>query len=389
MESFNGRSFDVTVIKEQRRKKIIFILSAAACILACVAIFYFGFHWFLNRQYSSYQVEYSVYVKNGSSMDYVDYKDGIIRYGRDGVTAVDRKGNALWSGSYEMANPRADTCESSAVVADIGGKSLYIHKGEGTGTELTVDCPIVQACISRQGVVAVLLEEASSNTIALYNPFDKSEKLLAEIPTNVEDGYPVSLDLSPDGSSVVASYLGVMTGAVQSRAVFYNFTDVGKNANCLVGAHNYNDALISEVRFLDDATVCLFSEKGFYLWGNMKQPSAIGKAEFTEEIQSAFSSDRYIGVILKKDEESSKMKLYNETGKEIMETAVENTYDSVRIRGDEILLNSHNHCTVYRTNGVKKLDVALKNKISYFFPCEKMNRYFFVQDSKIKVIKLK
>lgn len=75
MESFNGRSFDVTVIKEQRRKKIIFILSAAACILACVAIFYFGFHWFLNRQYSSYQVEYSVYVKNGSSMDYVDYKD--------------------------------------------------------------------------------------------------------------------------------------------------------------------------------------------------------------------------------------------------------------------------------------------------------------------------
>ena len=389
MESFNGRSFDVTVLKEQRRKKNFVGLAAVAGILVCAAIFYLGFHWFINRQYDSYKVEHSVYVKNGSSMDYIDYQGGIIRYGRDGVTAVDQKGNAIWSGSYEMANPKADTCEYSTVIADIGGKSLYVHRGEGTGTELTVDCPIVQACISRQGVVAVLLEEASSNTIALYNPFDKSEKLLAEIPTNVEDGYPISLDLSPDGSSVVASYLGVMTGAVQSRAVFYNFTDVGKNANCLVGAHNYNDTLISEVRFLDDATVCLFGEKGFYLWSNMKQPSAAGKMEFTEEIQSAFASEKYIGVVLKKDEDASSMKLYNTSGKEIMTVSVDNTYDHISIRGDEILLNSHNHCTVYRTNGVKKFDMALKSKISYFFPCGKMNRYFFVQDSKIKVIKLK
>ena len=389
MESLNGRSFDVTVLKEQRRKKIVFILSAAAGILACMAIFYLGFHWFINRQYSSYEIEHSVYVKDGGSMDYIDFQDGIIRYGRDGVTAVDRKGNALWSGSYEMANPKADTCESSAVIADIGGKSLYVHRGEGTGTELTVECPIVQACISRQGVVAVLLEETSSNTIALYNPFDKSEKLLAEIPTNVEDGYPISLDLSPDGSSVAASYLGVMTGAVQSRAVFYNFTDVGKNASFLVGAHNYNDALISEVRFLDDSTVCLFGEKGFYLWSNMKQPSAAGKVEFTEEIMSAFAGEKYIGVILKKNEESSNMKIYDTAGKELMSVPVDNTYDHVRIRDDEILLNSHNHCTVYRTNGVRKFDIALKSKISYFFPSGKRNRYFFVQDSKIKVIKLK
>ena len=137
MESFNGRSFDVTVLKEQRRKKIVFILSAAAGILTCAAIFYLGFHWFINRQYSSYKVEYSVYVKNGGSMDYIDYQDGIIRYGRDGVTAVDQKGNAIWSGSYEMANPKADTGESSAVIAGIGGKSLYVHKGEGTGNTAT------------------------------------------------------------------------------------------------------------------------------------------------------------------------------------------------------------------------------------------------------------
>ncbi len=388
MESFNGRSFDVDVIKEQRKKKIVFILVALACVLVCLAIFYLVFHWFINRQYSSYKVDKSVYVKDGSSMNYTAYEDGIVRYGRDGVTAVDQKGNPLWSGSYEMANPKADICDSSVVIADIGGKSLYIYQKDGMGTELTVDSPIVQACISRQGVIAVLMEEASSNTIALYNPFDKSEKLLAEIPTNVEDGYPVSLDLSPDGSSVVAAYLGVTTGAVQSRVTFYNFSNVGKNANYLVGAHNYNATLISEVRFLNDSTVCLFGEKGFYLWNNMKQPTAGEEKEFTDEIVSAFASDEYIGVILKKDENTSRMEVYDIEGAEKLVTTIDNTYNHVQIRGEEILLNSNSHCTIYRINGVKKFDKALQSKISYFFPCKKTNFYFIIQDSKIKIIKL-
>lgn len=389
MESLIGRSFDVIALKERRRKKIRFIVSAVACILVCAAIFYLGFHWFLNRQYDSYKIEHSVYVKNGNSMDYMAYRDGIIRYGRDGVTAVDRKGNSIWSGSYEMANPKADTCGSSVVIADVGGQSLYVHKGDGTGTEFTVDYPIVQACISEQGVTAVLVEESSSNTIALYNPFDKSDILLAEIPTNVEDGYPVGLDLSPDGSSVVASYLCVTTGAAQSRVAFYNFTEVGKNTNSLVGAHNYNETLISEVQFMDNSTVCLFGDNGFYLWTNMRQPEAAAKKEFEEEIQSAFINEEYVGVLLKKDSDTSTMKLYDMEGSLDLTTTVDSTYTHVQICKDEILFHSANQCAIYRTNGVKKFSKELSSKISYFFPSEKKNHYFFVQDSKIKIIKLK
>lgn len=389
MESLIGRSFDLTALKEQRRKRILFAIAVPACIVVCMAIFYLVFHWFINRQYSDYEVEHSVYVKDSSSMSYMAYQDGILRYGRDGVTAVDQKGVSIWSGSYDMANPVADTCESSVVVADIGGKTLYIYEGSGTGTELTVDYPIVQACVSRRGVIAVLLEETSSNTIALYNPFDKSERLLAEIPTNVEDGYPVSLDISPDGSSIVASYLGVLTGAAQSRVTFYNFTGVGKNANYLVGAHNYDETLISEVRFMDESRVCLFGEKGFYLWENMKKPEEAGKKEFSDEIQSAFISEEYVGVILRRDEEKANMKIYNSKAKEELSINIENSYSHVQMCGDEILLNSSERCMVYRINGVKKFDKQLNNRISYFFPCKKTNRYFIIQNSRIKVLKLK
>ncbi|RKI40988.1 hypothetical protein D7V86_10740 [bacterium D16-51] len=389
MKSLIGRSFDITVLNEQKKKRTRFVILAIACILVCAAIFYLGFRWFLNRQYESYQVERSIYVKNGNSMSYESYQDGIIRYGRDGVTAVDRKGNSIWSGSYDMANPKADTCGSSVVIADIGGESLYVYKGGGTGTEFTVDFPIVQACISNQGVVAVLVEDSSSNTIALYNPFDKAEALLAEIPTNVEDGYPVALDLSPDGSSVVASYLNVTTGAAQSHVAFYNFTEVGKNANCLVGAHNYKETLISEVQFMGSSDVCLFSEKGFYLWTNMRQPEAVAEKEFEETIQSAFIDEGHVGVLLKKDDLKCNMKLYDTDGNNTLSIDVDAAFTHVQISGDEILFHSAEWCAVYRINGIRKFSKDLTSKISYFFPSDKKNYYFFVQDSKIKIIKLK
>lgn len=125
------------------------------------------------------------------------YQNGVLRYSRDGAAAVDRDGNEMWNGSYDMENPALDICEEYAVVADIQGKSLYVYNGSDSGTKLTTDYPILQACVSKQGVVAVLLEDQSSNVIQVYNPYDDNKKLLVEIPTNVEEGYPVSIDLSP------------------------------------------------------------------------------------------------------------------------------------------------------------------------------------------------
>lgn len=389
MESFIGRSFDVTALKEQNRRKMIFAGTVVLCVLICGIIFYLGFHWFVNRQFHSVEIVDTIAGKEGDTVSYQVYEDGIIKYTRDGVSALDGKGNTIWSGSYDMTNPKVSTCGSYAVVADIGGKSLCVYNGEDTGMEITVDYDIVQASISNQGVVAVLTEEAASNTISLYNPYNRTDRLLAEIPTNVEDGYPVSMAISPDGSSVVATYLCVTTGAAQSRVAFYNFTSVGKNANCLVGAHNYNDCIVSEVRFLDDSHVCLFSESGFFVWENMKQPKQIAKKKIDRDIRSAFCNSDTIGIITKENDDSAKMKLFALNGREKLECTVKNTYTDVQMQGDEIILNASGFCQIYRTNGVKKLDCTFDNKISYFFPGTKRNRYYIVQNTKLRIVKLK
>ena len=87
------------------------------------------------------------------------------------------------------------------------------------------------------------------------------------------------------------------SGAVKSQVAFYDFTDVGKNTNCLVGAQEYKDRIVAEVKYLDEDHAALFSEKGFSLWKNMKKPKQVFKKDWNREILSAFYDDRYIGVI--------------------------------------------------------------------------------------------
>lgn len=389
MESLIGRSFDIIALEErQKRKWVIGIIIVICFIILLIAGLGF-YHWYINRDFRDYEVTGSVNIKDSASLEYVAAKNSIIRYGRDGITAINRKGEDIWAGSYEMANPKLNICGDSAVVADIGGTALYVYRGRDTGVNFSVDYPIVEACVSRQGVVAVLVEEASSNTIAIYDPFAKTTKLLVEIPTNVEEGYPISFDISPDGKSVVAAYLCVTTGVAQSRVAFYNFTDVGKNANCLVGAQNYDDTVVAEIAFFDEDHVCLFGEKGFYIWENMKQPKLSVKKEFSSTIRSAFMDEDHVGMITDRGDGKEDLNLYDVDGDKKLHLVIETGYSSVQIVGDEILLNSDSKCAIYRINGVKKYASELKNRISYFFKGNSRNAYMFIQNSKIKLIKLK
>lgn len=390
MRSLIGRSFDAIALQEQHKRRRNCIAITVICIILCAVLFYFAYHWFINRQFTSHSISSSMKVQDGKMVHYQSFDGGILRYGRDGASAISDKGKTVWNGSYDMAAPKADACGSSVVIADIGEKSLYVYKGsEDRGVSFSVDYPIVQACVSEQGITAVLTEDSSSDTIYLYNPFADSDKLLAEIPTNVDDGYPVSLDLAPDGSSIVVSYLCVTTGVAQSRVAFYNFSDVGKNENCFVGAHNYNDRVVSEVRFWDNDRVILFAEKGFAVWENMKQPKAVWKKSFSEEIQSAIVNDSYVGLVLKGDETESQLSLYGKDQKRQLAIKVDGNYDHVEMSDDEILFYAAGSCTIYRTNGVKKYKEQFKHKISAFFPGKRHNRYFMIQNSKVKVIRLK
>lgn len=392
MDSFVGRSQDIAIISGRRRKIILFIVICTACIVVASVIFILLVNSFMNRRYTSYEVTREVPVTGDSFVKYASYDDKVLRYNRDGISALDASGSIIWNGSYNMVSPSADVCGKYVVAADIGGKTLFVYNEEGQGKEVTTDYPIVQASVSASGIIAVLLEQATSNVINIYNPYDVSNRLLVEIPTNVDEGYPVCIDISPEGTNLVAAYVCVTNGKIQSRAAFYDFTDVGKNTNCLVGAKNYDEIVISDVRFLDSDNICIFTDNGFSVWRNAKKPRESYSNTYEEKIKSAFCNNKYVGMVFENSSSTRpyQMKVYDISGKKVLDLGFNNDYNTVRMYGnDEILFNSASECEIFRINGVKKLSCQVNGRVLNFFPAEGINRYYFVMDDKIQEIKLK
>ena len=392
MDSFVGRSQDIAVISGRRRKIILFTVICTACIVVASVIFILLVNSFINRRYTSYEVAKEVSVTSDSFVKYTSYDDKVLRYNRDGISALDASGSTIWNGSYNMVSPAADVCGKYVVAADIGGKTLFVYNGEGQGKEVTTDYPIVQASVSESGIIAVLLEQATSNVINIYNPYDVSNRLLVEIPTNVDEGYPVCIDISPEGTNLIAAYVCVTNGKIQSRAAFYDFTDVGKNTNCLVGAKNYDETVISDVRFLNSDNICIFTDNGFSIWRNAKKPRESYSNTYEEKIKSAFCNSKYVGMVFENISSTKpyQMKVYDLSGQKVLDLGFNNNYNTVRMYGnDEILFNSASECEIFRINGVKKLSCQAGGKILYFLPAKGINRYYFVMDDKIQEIKLK
>ena len=139
--------------------------------------------------------------------------------------------------------------------------------------------------------------------------------------------------ISPDGTSVVASYICVVNGTAESRVVFYNFSDVGKNSDCIVGAKNYQKSLVTDVHFLSDDQVVLFADSGFYIWKGMKQPKQIVRKKARKNIKSVFYNKSAIGLVL--DTGSKKtpyhMDIYNTKGNKTSSFDFANDYNDIQV----------------------------------------------------------
>lgn len=368
-----------------------FIVICIASIVVAVGIFILLVNGYINKQYTGYEVIREVQRQDAGAEKYLCHNGSFIKYSKDGISGVDMSGKTLWTGSYEMGNPSVVMRGEYILVADIGGKDAVIYNGQHEATELSVDYEIKQADVSKQGLAALLLEDSSSDMINIYNPYDVSSKLLVKIPTNVDDGYPVCMAISPDGTSVAASYICVSAGKVESRVVFYNFSDVGKNSDCIVGARNYQKSLVTDLHFLSDDQVVLFSDNGFYIWKGMKQPKQILYRKAKAQIKSVFYDTNNIGMVLESGNKTMpyRMDIYNLKGTKISSFGFSNEYNDMQLSDGEILFSSAKECGIFRKNGVLRFHAVIEEGVDYFFRGTKRNRYYLFNDSAIQEIKLK
>ena len=390
-KSLSERSDVKLYEREQGRHKKRIIFAIAMCIVAAIALFVGILNVVVNKYYTEFEVLAATPRKDSNSVQYKEYAEGVLKFSRDGAAGIDAKGNILWNGSYDMNNPQADVCGKYVVIGDVGGKEWYIYNGKDSGTRFEETLSVVQVQVSQQGIVAVMLEDKDSNEVHIYNPYGDTQKLLAEIPTNVkEDGYPLDISISDDGKKLVTAYFFVNEGVGESHVSFYNFDEVGEDkVNRIVGGVDYGETLVHNVEFIDNNTVCILKEDGFALYSMEELPEEIVTETIEAKIKSAVLGSSGIGFVLDSEEEGwQEFVLYTLAGKKMLSKKIDYEYETVSMIGDEIVFLSDLEGIILRNTGSEKFHYRFFKRMEYIFGTKEKNTYIFVDEANIEKVKL-
>lgn len=391
MEDLSGIDFEGERKKRKKRRLILLVGTTGTAVVIGIAVIIVMSYYFMNRSFSGYDVVSETARTDSNNVAYMSFQDNLLKYSRDGISALGDEAEILWNGGYEMEQPHVDVCGNYVLAADIGAKTFYVYNGEDQGVDIETALPIGRAKVSANGKVAVLLHDEDSDVVNIYDPYNTVEQLEVEIPTNVvDDGYPLDFDISPDGDSLVIAYMLPEGGAMENKVCFYNFTEVGQDQNTLVGGKSYEKKMVSQIEFVDEDEVAIFYEDGFSLFSNMKKPEAVFEKTFDKEIKSTACDEENIMVITGTagSTDNQVVHLYNLRGKEEMSQGISYKYSQVQMADREILFTSDQTCHILRKNGNEKFSFDFGKKYDYFFPAKKDNEYYFLDEASIQLIKI-
>lgn len=176
------------------------------------------------------------------------------------------------------------------------------------------------------------------------------------------DGYPVDIALSPDGKQIVMSVMYMKNGALKNKVAFVDFSELGKNVNNRFLAafeEEFDDKMVGRIRYLNDQTVCAFSDKGltFISVKNVIPDTNVTFVPVDEEIQSICYSDKYAAVVVDSTSGSPyRLDVYNTDGKKVTSIDFDYAYTGVLIDGDRLILYNEESCREYNLDGHEKFN---------------------------------
>lgn len=347
------------------------------------------------NNYNSYEVVEETSVKNASMADYVQYRNSLLKYSKDGAEYVNEKGKAVWNETFAMKMPDADVSGEYAAIADLNGNDVYIFNAEGKVSSTTMPYKICDIAVASQGEFAVILEGEKENYINIY---DKNGEPISEIQTTIDkSGYPMDIDLSTDGKKLFSTYLYLDGAEAKNGLAAYNFGAVGQseNADRLMGGYQLEDTIVPKVEFLDNNTIAAFGDNQIIIYSMKEKPSEKSRISFEEEVQSIVYNSSYIGIVTMNNEnkegEIAKylFELYNTSGKRVMTKKIDFNYENVKMNGEEIVFTGGTECRIYTIKGKMKFSCTFQKNVLDIVATGYNRRYIVLYDGGSEVIKLK
>lgn len=374
--------------KIKSHKFTIFYRGVLVIVLIAAVIAALYFQW-KNKVYTQMTLLSSaeINITQGSSL--LPFSGHLLTYSKDGAGCMDIKGNAVWNQTFEMQNPMVDICQNVVAIGDYNGRNIYIMDTNGVIGNITTNKPVRSFCVAANGVVAVVLDDADTTWIYLY---DKDGNELARFRTTMkESGYPVSVSISPNAQLVCVSYLYVDSGQVKSSVAFYNFGDVGQNnTNNYVSGYDYLNVIVPFTEFFDNRSLFAVSDDRIMFYSGAQKPVSLAESLTGDTVQSVYYGDEYVGLVFISTESSSRYRLdvYHKSGqfKQSIEFDIE--YKDILFEGDQIIIYNESECKIYSIGGTEKYSGQFEKTALVLIPQSNAFRYMIVTPDSIDTVEL-
>ena len=180
-EVFTNKKEQLRKIQKQRMRatwaKRIFL---AVILILAAAVFYV----FQNSRCEYYTYKEESQTESNNDAEYTLFADGYIKYSGNGVEYQKKFGTSEWNVPLSYQNPFLEQSDTYLLLADKGKNKLTIFDVNGKVEELTFKYPVVQAGISNQGIIEVILEGETSSFIQVY---DKEGNIIADMKSSVDE----------------------------------------------------------------------------------------------------------------------------------------------------------------------------------------------------------
>lgn len=371
-------------VRDYRKKTRIRMLAG---ILAVILVLV-GIYLFIHLQtYTEVRIIDLYKLTDAANCSYKEFGKGVLKYSRDGIALVDRKGEEMWNQSYQMQNPNVYVFDKTAVISDKGGNAMVVVDETGVKGEIETTLPIEKAVVSSQGIVAAILKGDGTPQILCY---DAAGNILAELDTNMTgNGYPLDIALSENGEVLLVSYVAVENGETVTKIYGYNFGDAGsKKENFEVLSDTYENVVAPMTFFMDKQTSVVVANDRLLLYKGEEVPKLEKTVALEKEIKSAFYSRDYIGLVLKNEGEAGyELCLYNKNGSRVMSEKFTGDYGNIKIDGMQVIMYDGTRCSVFTRTGIHKFKGEMEDGIYEMFPVLGVNKYIVMNANGMQVVR--
>ena len=355
-------------------------------VVAIVAALYIQWK---NKVYTQMVITASAEIHITQDSNLLPFAGYLLTYSKDGAGCMDIKGNAVWNQTFEMQNPMVDMCQNVVAIGDYNGRDIYVMDTTGVMGSITTNKPLRDFCVASNGVVAVVLDDADTTWIYLY---DFKGKELAYFRTTMKDsGYPVCVSISPNAQLVCVSYLFVDSGQMKSSVAFYNFGDVGKNStNNYVSGYDYLDVVVPLTGFLDNRSLFAVSDERIMFYSGAQKPVIATENLISDSVQSVYYGDEYVGLVYISTESDNRYRLdvYYKSGEFTQSIEFDMECTDILFHGDQIIIYNESECSIYNSNGTEKYSGLFDQSVLLLIPQSNTHRYMLVTPDSIDTVEL-